>query len=580
MNYQTARKTERLPLSSAPLKAGFLQRKCACGTHTIVGNKCNGCSNKQGIVQRKSLNNAEHAEAPPIVHEVLKSSGQPLDESTRTFFEPRLGHDFSKVRVHTDTLAGESAEAINAAAYTVGRDIVFGRGHYAPITVYGQQLLAHELTHVIQQRNFGGSIPHNLKIGPAHDGFEQEAHAVSQSVEAKPQAAKAASALIKPHIQRGILSTIGGFFSGIGKAIARLFGSENYTKQELEAYLQTLRTTNQIEDNYDSDNKARAVVHRQKEFPPLQTATKILLIREMLKGATLGADEAAILELLRTAATGERASIVSNIGRERIWEDFSGANLRAVEAMTLTAADFSRNALVERLKALPRDELLEYRDNALEADVRTNIDKILAMQNITTPLGIDANFDATGTATQTVNGFDVTVLPDQYNDATVPENMAFTEVILQPTPPQNVMVDSQNIVASFNPPPPIRVQIRTRYRRSREDSNKSDGSQYGRGTTNEDKTKGNTSVKFHESRHGIDAFEFLRNNPPPQFTGTAGITLDEFNKAVDDYEKAVTDYSRREQLFSIERSDCPGTPIGADTLRQVGAPVTFCRDLR
>ena len=94
----------------------------------------------------------ETAGAPPLVDEVLSSGGgQPLDESTRSFMEPRFGHDFSRVRVHADERAAESARAVNALAYTVGQDVVFGGGQYEPGTNEGKKLLAHELTHVVQQ---------------------------------------------------------------------------------------------------------------------------------------------------------------------------------------------------------------------------------------------------------------------------------------------------------------------------------------------------------------------------------------------------------------------------------------------
>lgn len=89
--------------------------------------------------------------APPLVHQALQSPGQPLDPATRHALEPRLGQDFSDVRVHTDPTAAQSANAVRARAYTVGRDVVFAAGHYAPHTAEGQRLLAHELTHVVQQ---------------------------------------------------------------------------------------------------------------------------------------------------------------------------------------------------------------------------------------------------------------------------------------------------------------------------------------------------------------------------------------------------------------------------------------------
>jgi hypothetical protein len=88
---------------------------------------------------------------PPIVGDVLRSSGQLLDPTTRAFMESRFGHDFSRVRVHTDARAAESARAVNAHAYTVGRDIIFAAGEYAPETTNGRRLLAHELVHVMQQ---------------------------------------------------------------------------------------------------------------------------------------------------------------------------------------------------------------------------------------------------------------------------------------------------------------------------------------------------------------------------------------------------------------------------------------------
>jgi hypothetical protein len=90
--------------------------------------------------------------APPIVHEVLAACGSPLDGATRAFFEPRLGIDLSSVRVHRDPRAAASADAVGARAYTVGSDIVFADGRYAPGTGEGQRLLGHELAHVLQQR--------------------------------------------------------------------------------------------------------------------------------------------------------------------------------------------------------------------------------------------------------------------------------------------------------------------------------------------------------------------------------------------------------------------------------------------
>jgi Domain of unknown function (DUF4157) len=101
-------------------------------------------------------NDAGQAEAPPIVHEVLRSPGQPLDTATRAFMEPRFGHDFSQVRVHSDAAAEQSARDMDARAYTVRQNIVFGPGNFALGTHEGRRLIAHELTHVVQQN--GGTV--------------------------------------------------------------------------------------------------------------------------------------------------------------------------------------------------------------------------------------------------------------------------------------------------------------------------------------------------------------------------------------------------------------------------------------
>lgn len=159
----------------APVASRVLQRQCACGQHTLTGCGCEEYKKKrEGTLQRAAINPWPMHEVPPIVHEVLRSSGQPLDAETLAFMQPRFGHDFSGVRVHTGAKATESARAVNALAYTVGQNVVFGEGHYAPRSIAGHTLLAHELTHVVQQeRSRSSSRP--LTVGPANDPSEVEA---------------------------------------------------------------------------------------------------------------------------------------------------------------------------------------------------------------------------------------------------------------------------------------------------------------------------------------------------------------------------------------------------------------------
>lgn len=180
------------PLVSLSIKPGLLQRKCACGSHIIANGGCADCANKKTELQRKLIIGtsndpleqeadriadqvmASHksdavnstpvqvqrftgspsgkiAEASASVERVLVSSGRTLEPALRHDMESRFRHDFSQVRVHTGWSAAQSARDVNAQAYTVGKNIVFGEGRFTPGTHEGRRLLAHELTHVVQQ---------------------------------------------------------------------------------------------------------------------------------------------------------------------------------------------------------------------------------------------------------------------------------------------------------------------------------------------------------------------------------------------------------------------------------------------
>lgn len=127
-----------------------LQHGCACG------GECPQCKKEQeghGFLQTKRIqsHDVDEAAALPGLQKVLSSVGRPLDPATRGFMEPRFGRDFSLVRVHDDARAADSARSIGARAYAAGHDLVFAASEYAPNTSAGKRLLAHELTHVIQQ---------------------------------------------------------------------------------------------------------------------------------------------------------------------------------------------------------------------------------------------------------------------------------------------------------------------------------------------------------------------------------------------------------------------------------------------
>jgi hypothetical protein len=115
--------------------------------------KCSKCGAEHELLHRKEGTGTETKSNSSLDNYVnsLSSSGQPLPVASRQFFEPRFGHDFSNVRIHTDSVAAKSAQSINALAYTTGNNIVFNRGQFSPGSSSGDRLLAHELTHVVQQ---------------------------------------------------------------------------------------------------------------------------------------------------------------------------------------------------------------------------------------------------------------------------------------------------------------------------------------------------------------------------------------------------------------------------------------------
>lgn len=151
-----------------------------------------------GVVQMLADEQAQEPEQPSPVHDVIgKGGGTPLDESTRATMESSFGEDFGDVRLHTDAKASASAEAVGANAYTVGNDVVFKSGHFDASSPTGQRTIAHELTHVVQQRSGsvdGTDAPGGIRLSDPDDRFERAAdHTADQVVNGSSSSAAAAS---------------------------------------------------------------------------------------------------------------------------------------------------------------------------------------------------------------------------------------------------------------------------------------------------------------------------------------------------------------------------------------------------
>jgi hypothetical protein len=166
-------------------------------------------------------------ERSPVLDVVGSGGGSPLDTDTRADMESRLGHDFGDVRVHTDSQAHDSARAVNAHAYTVGSNVVFQRDKYDPSSTEGKTMLAHELTHVVQQRNGpvdGTPTGGGVQVSDPSDRFEQEAAANAERAMSAP--APAAVSPAGPAVQREAASEEAGEEPVQGAFVQRAEGEE------------------------------------------------------------------------------------------------------------------------------------------------------------------------------------------------------------------------------------------------------------------------------------------------------------------------------------------------------------------
>ncbi|MBC9251679.1 hypothetical protein A9179_15505 [Pseudomonas alcaligenes] len=171
------------PASRAAARSLLLQRKCACGGTAGGSGECETCAAKSTL-QRHSHGTVQPLNGTPAsVGDTLTRPGRPLDADTRSFMEERFGSDFGAVRIHDDSAAAASARDVDAHAYTVGNNVVFGAGQYQPHSDSGRHLLAHELAHTVQQQGLQRAGVSNLADqGPDYQRLEREADFAADSV--------------------------------------------------------------------------------------------------------------------------------------------------------------------------------------------------------------------------------------------------------------------------------------------------------------------------------------------------------------------------------------------------------------
>lgn len=181
------------PVRAEGADPATLYRAAAAGRADVVGS--HGLLALQRAVGNSGVRGLAEEERSPVLDVVSSGGGQPLEAPVRADMEGRLGHSFSDVRVHTGEAAHNSAASVNAHAYTVGSNIVFQRDKYDPGSDGGRTMLAHELTHVVQQRSGpvdGTATGTGVRVSDPSDRFEREAAATAERAMSAPAVPAAA----------------------------------------------------------------------------------------------------------------------------------------------------------------------------------------------------------------------------------------------------------------------------------------------------------------------------------------------------------------------------------------------------
>ena len=168
-------------------------RAAAAGRPDVIGE--DAMKGLQRTAGNSAVSSMVEDERSPV-HDVVGSGGRPLEPDVRADMEGRLGADFGDVKVHDDAAAHRSAQAVNAHAYTVGSNVVFQRDKYDPGSDAGRTMLAHELTHVVQQRSGpvdGTPTDGGIKVSDPSDHFEREAAANAERVMSAPSPSQPAA---------------------------------------------------------------------------------------------------------------------------------------------------------------------------------------------------------------------------------------------------------------------------------------------------------------------------------------------------------------------------------------------------
>ena len=564
-------------------------------TTQVVSRKCARCEEEEKIQKKSQVNGNVTPHDQSGINDVLKSSGQPLPAQARSFFEPRFGRDFSSVKIHSNSLAAKSADSINALAYTSGNNIAFNHNQFAPDTETGKKLLAHELTHVVQQGHASGiqnantntsssfvqrtptpgttesqgTVPATTTAGatvtPATEAdvrqmvndatgmlvstveFYQLAR-VDDTIVERVLAGWIRMATIYPDLIATRLNNddalLQAYKSAFNNAVRTLFtrraAQPGATTSVINLYLSNLHRLpgwswpDVASFNLTNDTQRRAFI---------TTYTTSLNISSLFQGFTAitSAQLESVLSYLFTLTTDTQNMLAANLGND-------ATLLAALQPAYRTAV----NSLLSRAAtAMPGQTVtglfMRYRYQN-SGKIHGWADQQISGMTVAVPLGQSAD-PLTGDINFSFNNYSITMRGD--GSQTYPGATTHTEFAQVNIPYQ--FDTSTNRITSFTPPAAPSVTIWTDYGPG---VNSRSSSGYGRGTTVDDARLGNTSLGYHERTHSRDFLRFMANTPPPAFAGTVGMTVTQFRAAVRAYTRALARISRESELAT----DCVGTP--------------------
>jgi hypothetical protein len=486
-----------------------VRRKCSCGGSGDGGSGCAECKKEEEeqILQRHPAGPAPLGMAPPIVHHVLNSPGRPLDGDTRGFFELRFGHDLSAVRIHTDARAAQSARQVNAAAYSVGSDVVFDHGMFAPQTLAGRRLIAHELAHVLQQRGNRGPLGRatlqrqpKQPTGTALDADDQKIVDTAQREASK----------FKCNVGPVIWGILHKHFPADGRKLAGT---------GCEAALPGLRTEFSTKDPKD---------------PKLTRSVPMLYAGK----AFIASTDAAHLQ-------DRIADVAKEIETIDAWR---------LSNFLIDAQDLSNPKITGPLRSMSNNDLVDYKNKTKDSDVKRYVENLATFSTPTQP---GAGIDPSGNMTMKIGNVDVVIKPDVLGVTGLKGGDTSWSFKVDPRRIPGYDIDKGKVKNYPGYTPVVTFEIVTSYEKG---VPREGPSGYGRGTTAEDIRNKATSIRFHEGSHGEDFINFVRQHPYPVFTGANDMKVKDFEDAKKAYNSAEADWKKG--LAKAKRQgECVGTTI-------------------